>query len=38
LDAAPSVPSATLMPAATSALTGAMPLASFMFEAGQCTT
>ena len=37
-DAAPSVPSATLTPAASSAATGAMPLPSFMFETGQCTT
>ena len=36
-DAAPSVPSATFTPAASIAATGAMPLASFMLEAGQCT-
>jgi hypothetical protein len=36
--AAPSVPRATLTPACSSQVTGQMPLASFRFEWGQCTT
>ena len=36
--AAPSVPSATLMPAASSGATGAKPLASFRLDDGQCAT
>src|SRR5487761_2176576 len=37
-DAAPSVPSATLTLRARNEAMGATPLASFMFDAGQCTT
>src|SRR5690242_13372020 len=37
-DADPSVASATLTPAADSAVTGHTPLASFMLDTGQCTT
>ena len=36
--AAPSVPSATLTPAASSFATGQKPLASFRLDSGQCTT